>query len=544
MIPSAEPEVKEASHPGSWKMIPPNLGVWLILAAAFLLRLKLANESFLNADEALHFMAANQNSWRFTYHASLTISHPPLLIFLLHVWRRFGTSEVILRLPSVLAGTGFCWVFFRWLSYLFGMETGLIGLIFAGFLPTLVALSAEVRQYSLLLFFAICAMYLLQRALAGNSARKMLLSSLFLWLAILSQYSAVLLAAALAVYALTRMFRQALSRAVIAVWFAGQLGALALCLVLYFTYISAFGHPALHSWMDVYLHNSYFDPTRHHFVVFVVTRSISVFQYLLGQNVIGDVMFLLFIAGIVFTVRRAKPLGSTVISNGQVAILLILPFAINCAAALVDAYPYGGTRHCVFLAIFAIAGISFALGGIARGRFLAGIAIAVLIVALCNVFPSRRLPYIAPVDQSKVHMEQALAFIHDKIPSSDLLFVDNQTSLLLGHYLCRQQPFFINEWTQGLNSLQCGGYRIAATDGRVFTFTAGNFLSSWNEVVRAYGLKPGEPVWVLQQGWLWEDTLAHELQTRYPEFGGSKAYSFGHNITIFRLIAGQPMPAL
>ena len=136
-------------------------------------------------------------------------------------------------------------------------------------------------------------------------------------------------------------------------------------------------------------------------------------------------------------------------------------------------------------------------------------------------------------------MDEAIAFVREHIPANDLLLADNQTSLLLGHYLCQPQPFFINEWTPGLKSLHCGGYRIAATDGRVYTFTAENFFPGWEQVVRTYGLKRGDAVWVLQGGWLWEDPLARELQIRYPEFENLKVYSFGRNLTIFQLSVGQ-----
>ncbi len=519
---------------GIWKSLNPKLIAGLIVGAGFLVRLKLASETFLNADEALHFMAANQPTWSQTYRASLTISHPPLLIFLLHLWRTVGTSELILRLPSVFAGSIFCWFFFKWLSGLLGATTGLIGVLFATFLPPMLALSAEIRQYAFLLCFAMCATYFLERAFTQNSAGKMLLFSLFLWLATLSHYSAVLIAAALGIYALLRMFSKRPSRSVIGVWAAGQMVVLAICGVLCFTYISAFGRIAFHSWMDVYLHNSYYHSSHHNPLVFVITRSASFFQYLLGDNAIGIVMFIAFIAGIVMLFKR-RPAGSAPVSQAQLGTLLVLPFGINLALAFFDVYPYGGTRHCVFLAIFAIAGISWALFSFGGQRLWRGVMAAALIVAMCHVFPSRRLPYIARADQQRAHMQQALAFIRAQIPANGILFVDNQTSLLLGHYLCQQRPFFINEWTQGFNSLQCGGQQLVGTDGQVFAFTAANFLPSWNEMVRMYNLKPTDSVWVVQAGWLWEDPVAEELKDQYPELNRLDIHSFGHNITIFRL---------
>lgn len=510
----------------------------MIVAAGFLLRLKLASETFLNADEALHFMAANQPSWKLTYQASLTISHPPLLIFLLHLWRALGTSEVVLRLPSILAGTAFCWVFFKWLSDLFGGDTGLVGVVLVSFLPPLVDLSVEIRQYALLLVFAISAMYFLERALARNSWVQMLLSCVCLWLALGSHYSAVLLAASLGVYALLRMAARRPSGTLLGVWIAGQIGAIAVCGLLYLKYVSAFGSRALHSWMDVYLHNSYFDSRQHNLVVFVIARSASLFQYLFGQNVVGDVMFVVFVAAILILLRRSKRVVS--VSKLEIGVLLLLPFAINCGLALLDIYPYGGTRHCVFLSIFAIAGLSYGFSAFLVRSQLWVLACVAIIVALCYFFPSRRLPYMPRADQQKQHMTESLTFIRERIPMTDILFVDNQTSLLLGHYLCQQRPFFIDEWREGFNTLQCGGHRVAGTDGRVFTFTAANFFSSWNELLQTQDIRPGDSVWVVQMGWRWEDPVARELKARYPEFHNLQIHSFGQNINLFQLPARRP----
>src|ERR1700733_11897560 len=74
-----------------------------ILLLGFLARLWKASGTFLNLDEAMHFLAANKPSLAEAYQASLGLAHPPLLILLLHVWRHVGTSELVLRLPSVIA---------------------------------------------------------------------------------------------------------------------------------------------------------------------------------------------------------------------------------------------------------------------------------------------------------------------------------------------------------------------------------------------------------------------------------------------------------
>src|SRR5437773_10943874 len=136
-----------------------NLCMYSLLAAGFLVRLWHASGTYLNPDEALHFFVANKVTWWETYQASLNVSHPPLLIFFLRVWRVLGTSELMLRLPSNLAGTAFCWFAYRWLSLLLEQSVVWIGCVFVVFLPSSIDLSTEVRQYALLLSIAMGSAY-------------------------------------------------------------------------------------------------------------------------------------------------------------------------------------------------------------------------------------------------------------------------------------------------------------------------------------------------------------------------------------------------
>src|SRR6266853_2778352 len=101
-------ENPEHSNRPSYLQAHSGLVTGSVLLLAFLLRLWKASGTFLNLDEAMHFLASNKPSLAEAYQASLTLAHPPLLILLLHVWRKFGTSELFLRLPSVIAGTIFC----------------------------------------------------------------------------------------------------------------------------------------------------------------------------------------------------------------------------------------------------------------------------------------------------------------------------------------------------------------------------------------------------------------------------------------------------
>ena len=533
----------------------PNLCMYALLAAGFLVRLWHATGTYLNPDEALHFFVANKVTWWETYRASLNVSHPPLLIFLLRVWRVLGTSELMLRMPSILAGTLFCWFAYRWLRMLFDGPVVWIAFTFIVFLPSSIDLSTEVRQYALLLAFAMGSAYFLERALQANSALAMLASGGFLWLAILSHFSAFLFAGVLGVYAILRMVENRTPLKVLAAWELGQVVALGICYFLYVTQISRLGQAyggtnATRGWMgNDYLGNSYFIPGRVNPLLFVFARTGGVFQYIFRQSAVGDLAFVLFVVGVVMIFRkhRASSFGAGRPSSAKpgpfvgqnytyTGIFLLLPFVFNCGAALVRAYPYGGTRHSSFLLPFALAAVAVAIAGLLKGRVALGIVVALVVSLVCNVFPSKRLPYMSAESQRKSNMTAAIALLRN-LPASEPIFTDYQTSLTLGHYLCDQHPIEQDRKMAGFISYECGGHKIIVT-ATTFLFTARNFYDQWQVMVSEYGLHPGAKICVTQMGW--STYLAFEL-TNFPEFHISPHY-FGNNIQVFDLTVGQSMP--
>jgi hypothetical protein len=508
----------------------------IAVGIGFLLRARAASGTFLNPDETLHFSLANQTSFLSAYHASLTLAHPPLLVLLLYFWRTLGTSEFVLRLPSVIAGTAFCWVFYKWLKGLLGRAPGLIGAIFMALLPPIVALTSEVRQYSLLLLFISCAALLLERALAKNSAWIMFCSFVCLWLAMLSHYSALLFAAAYGAYSALRFVRQHPAPRVIAAWIAGQLGILALFLFLCRVQLSKLKDSALaEQAISEWLRRSYFHAGQDNLLAFVFGRSFAVFQFIFGQLVVGDIAALLFVAGVAFLIRAKQQTDRPRPSSREVAFFLVFPFALNCALAVAGKYPYGGTRHCVFLAIFAIAGISFFLDVISRRRPSFAVALTVLILTVCYVFGFHHQPYMTRQDQSRRQMDHAMGFIRGQVPSGDPIFVDYQANLMLSHYLCGQRPPVIGN--SGFQMFQCGGHQIISAPPRMWMFTSESFPKYWDELVAKYRLHPGSGVWVVQAGW--GAAIAPDLQRKRGDLAPLESESFGRNISVFKLSVGQ-----
>jgi hypothetical protein len=437
-------------------------------------------------------------------------------------------------------------MFYKWLSNVAGSLAGFIGLLLVAFLPPIILMSAEVRQYPLLLAFLASALYFLDEAFTENSSSKMAAFSLCLYFAMLSHYSAFLFAAALGIYALLKIFAQRSSTRLVAAWAAGQLGALALAIFFYKTHISKLGvgesRTVFEGWMsEFYLRRSYFDPAHDNPLMFLAGHTFGVFQYFFGQLAIGDVLGLVFFMGVALLLR-GEGFFEDRISSRCWGIFLLLPFAIAGGASLAHVYPYGGTRHVAFLIIPGVAGVSLAMAHLARGRWGRGVGIAAFVLVACIAFGKPRPPRMDRADQSRANMAAAMEFIRQNMDPSDLIFTDYQTDLILSHYLCQQRPVSLDLAPANFEQFSCAGHRVASTDYKTeWMLWANNFPQHWQQLVQAYNLKPGDTVWIFQSGWGIE--LPEDLRKHFAEFHDLRFESFGDNIKIFKMTVGQPMPA-
>jgi hypothetical protein len=282
-----------------------------------------------------------------------------------------------------------------------------------------------------------------------------------------------------------------------------------------------------------YIRRSYFDSAHDNPILFLVSHTFGVFQYLFGQLAVGIVVGLLFLVG-VFLLLREKSSASR-----RLGLFLLVSFAIVGAASMVHVYPYGGTRHSALLIMPGIAGASLAVARITSGRWMRALAIAGAIIMLCLLFGKLRQPRMERADQSRKQMAAALQFVQQNVAPSAPIFVDYQTDLVLGHYLCQQRPVPLQIRPTGFEDFFCAGRHVASTGYPTWTFSSETFPGDWERAVQTLGLKPGDPVWVLQTGWGID--LPEQLQKHFAEFRDLRFESFGKNIKIFKLTVGQPM---
>jgi hypothetical protein len=504
-----------------------------MLAPGFLVRLGWSAWGFLNPDEAAHYLLSVQTSIGDAYRASLTTAHPPLLILLLHCWQRLGHSEIVLRLPSVIAGTLFCWVMFLWIERVTQRSTAVVALALLLFSPSLIGLSAEVRQYSLLLAFAACSLYWLERAVGEDSAAIMVGSFVALYLAMLTHYSSLILSLALGIYGVFRLYGARCKPSVKAAWGSGQAVGIALALFLYFTHVAKLRDRNLPQQIaDTWLRNSIFHRKEESVLSFLAKGFIRVFHFQFANNVIGVIGLALFLAGIAalyiaalypeasYTTHRGRP------SSRLLGTFLLLPFFINCAVAIAGLYPFGGTRHNAVLAGFGMCGISIGLSAWKPSIPAMKPMLIALSLLICNVFPSPAGAYIRPENQERRLMEQATDFVRQSVPAGSTVFTDYQSGLLLSYYLCEEKVVQFEPPFQPLVTSNCGNVRVISTYPKLWIFEPDTFPQAFAEMKG--GSRNDGGLWVFQAGWLVNDEPV--MRKQLQKYGCREPKQFGENI--------------
>ena len=506
----------------------------LLVLAGLAVRLVGAHSRFLNADEAMHYLLALQPTIADAYRASQGTAHPPLLIIFLRYWGMISRSEFFLRLPSVITGTAAGWFLYAWLRDVADRTTALIAMSLFLFSPALIYTSAEVRQYAPLLCFLAAALYLLDRALMDGSPGLMLASALTLYLALLTHYAAMIFAVSIAIYGLLRIAGMRPKVSLLAAWTGTQIGAVAIAAVLWKTHITVIRHRSLtQDVAESYLKSSLFHPGQENVFAFIAKANLRLFHFLFSQGAVSVIGMLLFVLGIA-ELLRARDSGDWDgrPSARQLGILLLLPFAINCGAALMGAYPYGGTRHDSYLAIFAMPAVAFAVTrwGPSR-RWARPLAIAIAL-AICNFTVAPAGSYIRPDNQKKELMDQAVAYLRGSAAPGSIVFSDFESGLLLSYYVCESDITRSGELTEYFYISRCGNYQSASLLPRLWVFRADTFPMQVQSLAKNEPLR-GREMWLFQAGFIVD--REPEFQELLKKYACPAPRKFGANIVVCRI---------
>ncbi len=175
--------------------------IFLILILALILRLVNLSQS-LWLDEAVQAITS-QNSIPYIFQEITGDFHPPLYYFLMHFWVRiFGSSEVALRLPSVLFGIGTVYILYKIAMFMHGKFIATLAAVLLATAPFHVYYSQEARMYSMVTFFASLSFYCLLTPEKSNKNKY--LYFIFTLLMLFSDYYGFLVLLAQGIYLITK----------------------------------------------------------------------------------------------------------------------------------------------------------------------------------------------------------------------------------------------------------------------------------------------------------------------------------------------------
>lgn len=461
---------------------------WLAAAIVlgFIIRLYYGLSYFFHPDEVLHYTFAHQPTVRDAWLETGTQMHtyPPLYVMLLHGLLAFGNSEILLRAPALLLATLIPVVGYYWVRELLGADAALAAGVILALGPGVVSTGFEVRNYALFLAALVSSLYALEKAFATGSAAWIWRYAAALYVAILTNYTMAWIALALGIAVLARLFWLRQGRAILVPWMVAQAGAVAIYAWLYARHLRLLIGSGNESGLKRVFHSSYYWPESDFLLWFVPRQSTEVFRYAVGVQWLGVAGVLLFVAALVALWRR----------EGRKApvLLLAMPFAVGCAAAVAGLNPYGYSRHSAMFVPFAAAGVGWAVAFVIRRlqprwRVAGGVGLAAVLLT------GYSLPSELPRgDQRRTHMIAAAGDIR-KLPPNALLTADVASSILLSYYLGRDSYGGYHE-RHHKDSLVYGGFEVQILGGGGWSLSAPYWAIAVHEELNHYWLAK-RPIW-------------------------------------------------
>ena len=143
----------------------PKLWLWLIVCLGAVLRVYRLDFQSLWADEGLQFFVAHAENLNDLFRRRSRTFHPPLSLLVNYLFMRFGSSDFLLRLPSMLFGVGslpLCYLLARRVT---STPAALFTVLALAVSPFHVWYSQEGRMYAQLLFLSLLSAVILFQAL-------------------------------------------------------------------------------------------------------------------------------------------------------------------------------------------------------------------------------------------------------------------------------------------------------------------------------------------------------------------------------------------
>ena len=496
---------------------------WLLalLAAAFLFRTLGTWGTFLVPDEAIFTAIAGADSLTSVYRLTIEQAHPPLYFFLLHFWARLVRSDFGLRLPSILMATAAVAFLFTSFRRRMGFLPAFAAASLLALSPSVVDLTSEVRQYSLLLFLLSAALLVATPRTGLLSAGRLAGIGGLLITAEATHYSGVLFAASFLAALLADLWLRRAPRRTWGAFWAVTASVVLFAALLWSSHVNALRGGTLEAEVRFGWLRPFYWQQGEGLVGFLSGASAGVFWFLLGLPAVAGGAALV---ALVAPAARAR-------TDPGTTFLLALPFLVAFAAAALTLYPLGASRHSAWLLPTASAALCLPLAWIkpAASRWILP-TLAALLPIWALTAHSSLISSIPRTDRKYENLEGLLSTLSQRVDPSDVVFIDKQTASLLRRYL----PGSLTAAAPPTSAFQretLGGMNVWVS--RIWLLDAPTFVRELTLLRKEAGLAEGQRVWVVNAGSA--AALLPQLVSAYPGAPVTFPAGFGKSLWMFQI---------
>jgi hypothetical protein len=463
--------------------------VWLLLFLAILavLHIRHAAAVHLNPDEALHYNLANQSNVIEAYRAGKTSAHPPLFFLALRFWRKLGHSEWFLRLLPIAGYLGMLWFAYGWIRRAFDPFTAAAAVLLLALAAPLFRLATEVRNYMFALCFIMAALDRFEAFRKSRALTDLHLAFAACLAAVFTNYFCFWFAAAFVLYGFLRLREDGAPKLAWRSWLAGC-AVLALAGAgLYRTHLRYMRASSLADQArDSFLKHVYCGGDCRP-IDFVLDNTTALYTYIFGSSVPALIAALLVLFGLV---RMAR-------SSVALLALFTIPWLAALTPALLGLYPYGGTRHSLVPAVFAVCCAAVGAGAVLRHRpwpFSLGAAALALWWSISALPEPQVLPAAV---QQRATMQRAVGDLLSTVPQGGVVFTDIEGLQLLSYYVAPDRVYSPKR-VDHFFTVDLGSIRLIVAPTWV---VREDLDTEWRLLAASDLVAPGTTVWVFQAGW-------------------------------------------
>ena len=180
------------------------------------------------------------------------------------------------------------------------------------------------------------------------------------------------------------------------------------------------------------------------------------------------------------------------------ALLVVSPFLVGFVAAVLQVFPFGGSRHQTYLLPFLAVGIAAAFSLLPR---VSVVPVLLLGVVIAPHWISRALPDNNLQVDPLTDMTAAMEYVKQTIPPGATIYVDYETRQVLRYHLARNNWFPRTLQSGPAREQWYGGYRVVVPQENVWVFRPDEVLAQATETARETGAQSGDPLWVVSVAW-------------------------------------------